>query len=245
MEERVQKFLANQGICSRRKAEEAILEGKVKVNGKVISELGTKIDPEVDNIEFEGKTVNGKIQKVYILLNKPIGYVTTVKDQFGRPTVMDLLQENSKKLEFSVVPVGRLDMYTSGALLLSNDGDFVYQLTHPKHEIDKTYQVTLKGKITQTEVEQLRNGVDIGDYITKPAQVRIMKIDEDKDISRVEIIIHEGKNRQVRRMCEAIGKKVLALHRSKIGNVSVKNLKIGKWCYLDDITIKNLISIKK
>lgn len=244
MEERVQKFLANQGICSRRKAEEAILEGKVKVNGKVISELGTKIDPEVDNIEFEGKTVNGKIQKVYILLNKPIGYVTTVKDQFGRPTVMDLLQENGKKLEFSVVPVGRLDMYTSGALLLSNDGDFVYQLTHPKHEIDKTYQVTLKGKITQTEVEQLRNGVDIGDYITKPAQVRIMKIDEDKDISRVEIIIHEGKNRQVRRMCEVIGKKVLALHRSKIGNINVKDLKLGQWRYLRKVEVEKLF-IKK
>lgn len=156
MEERVQKFLANQGICSRRKAEEAILEGKVKVNGKVISELGTKIDPEADNIEFEGKTVNGKIQKVYILLNKPIGYVTTVKDQFGRPTVMDLLQKKGKKLEFSVVPVGRLDMYTSGALLLSNDGDFVYRLTHPKHEINKTYQVTLKGKIAENEIEQLK-----------------------------------------------------------------------------------------
>ena len=156
MEERVQKFLANQGICSRRKAEEAILEGKVKVNGKVISELGTKIDPEADNIEFECKTVNGKIQKVYILLNKPIGYVTTVKDQFGRPTVMDLLQKKGKKLEFSVVPVGRLDMYTSGALLLSNDGDFVYRLTHPKHEINKTYQVTLKGKIAENEIEQLK-----------------------------------------------------------------------------------------
>ena len=240
MEERVQKFLANQGVCSRRKAEEAILAGKVKVNGKIISELGTKIDPEVDNIEFEGKTVNKAIQKVYILLNNPIGYVTTVKDQFGRPTVMDLLQEQGKKLKFSVVPVGRLDMYTSGALLLSNDGEFVYKLTHPKHEINKTYQVTLKGKITQIEVEQLRSGVDIGDYITKPAQVRIMKIDEEKNISRVEITIHEGKNRQVRRMCEAIGKKVLALHRSKIGNISVKDLKIGKWRYLKRSEIEEL-----
>lgn len=156
MEERVQKFLANQGICSRRKAEEAILAEKVKVNGKVVSELGTKINPDVDNIEFEDKIVNGKIQKVYILLNKPIGYVTTVKDQFGRPTVMDLLQEKGKKLAVSVVPVGRLDMYTSGALLLSNDGDFVYRLTHPKHEINKTYQVTLKGKITENEIKQLK-----------------------------------------------------------------------------------------
>ena len=245
MEEiRLQKYLAEAGITSRRKAEELILQGKVQVNGKIVTELGTKVEPGKDQICYLGKTVKLEDRKVYILLNKPIGYVTTVKDQFGRPTVMDLLQEKGKKLEFSVVPVGRLDMYTSGALLLSNDGDFVYQLTHPKHEIDKTYQVTLKGKITQTEVEQLRNGVDIGDYITKPAQVRIMKMDEDKDISRVELIIHEGKNRQVRRMCEAIGKKVLALHRSKIGNINVKDLKLGQWRYLRKVEVEKLF-IKK
>ena len=133
-------------------------------------------------------------------------------------------------------------MYTSGALLLSNDGDFIYKITHPKHEISKTYQVTLKGKIMPNEIEKLKNGVDIGDYITKPAQVRIMKIDEEKDISRIEIIIHEGKNRQVRRMCESIGKKVLALHRSKIGEISVKDLKLGTWRYLNKQEVKTLIS---
>lgn len=133
-------------------------------------------------------------------------------------------------------------MYTSGALLLSNDGDFIYKITHPKHEISKTYQVTLKGKIMPNEIENLKNGVDIGDYITKPAQVRIMKIDEEKDISRIEIIIHEGKNRQVRRMCESIGKKVLALHRSKIGEISVKDLKLGTWRYLNKQEVKTLIS---
>ncbi len=132
-------------------------------------------------------------------------------------------------------------MYTSGALLLSNDGDFIYKITHPKHEISKTYQVTLKGKIMPNEIEKLKNGVDIGDYITKPAQVRIMKIDEEKDISRIEIIIHEGKNRQVRRMCESIGKKVLALHRSKIGFLSVKDLKLGTWKYINEEDIKRLI----
>lgn len=238
MEERLQKFLANQGICSRRKAEEYILEGKVKVNGQVVTELGTKINPEKDKIEFNNKLVAIEVKKVYILLNKPIGFVSTVKDQFNRPTVMELL----KKVNENVVPVGRLDMYTSGALILSNDGDFIYQVTHPKHEINKTYQVTAKGKITNEEVENLRNGVDIGDYITKPAQVRIMKIDEEKNISRIEITIHEGKNRQVRRMCEAIGKKVLALHRSKIGDIEVKDLRLGEFRYLTNKEVKQILS---
>ncbi len=242
MEERLQKFLANQGVCSRRKAEQYILEGKVKVNGQVVTELGTKINTDVDKIEFNNKLISNETEKIYILLNKPIGYVTTVKDQFDRPTVMEFLKENGKPIKTKVVPVGRLDMYTSGALILSNDGDFIYQITHPKHEINKTYQVTVKGKITDSEIENLRSGVDIGDYITKPAQVRIMKIDEEKNISRIEITIHEGKNRQVRRMCESIGKKVLALHRSKIGNIDVKDLKLGRFRYLTDKEVKQLLT---
>lgn len=242
LEERLQKFLANQGICSRRKAEEEIIAGKVKVNGIVITELGTRIDTEKDEVMYEDKKVDNNIEKVYILLNKPIGYVTTVKDQFNRPTVMELLKEHGKKIKTSVVPVGRLDMYTSGALILSNDGDFIYEVTHPKHEIVKTYQVTLKGKITMEDVERLRQGVDIGGYVTRSAEVRIMKIDEQKDISRVEIKIHEGKNRQIRRMCEAIGKKVLALHRSKIGRINVKDLRIGEWRYLSLSEINRLIN---
>lgn len=243
MEERLQKFLANQGICSRRKAEQAILEGKVKVNNQVVTELGTKVDPETDEIKYEDKLVNIQTEKVYILLNKPIGYVTTVKDQFNRPTVMDLLKTHKNSLKTSVVPVGRLDMYTSGALILSNDGDFIFEVTHPKHEITKTYQVTLKGKITAEEVERLKQGVDIGEYITRPAEIRIMKIDEEKNISRIEVKIHEGKNRQIRRMCEAIGKKVLALHRSKIGNITVKDLKLGEWRYLKANELKDIIKI--
>lgn len=236
MEERLQKFLANQGICSRRKAEEYILQGRVKVNGQVVTELGIKINSQKDKVEFDGKLIVEEVKKVYILLNKPIGYVTTVKDQFNRPTVMELLKQNKT----SVVPVGRLDMYTSGALILSNDGDFIYKVTHPKHEINKTYQVTVKGKITNEEVDKLRSGVDIGDYITKPAQVRIMKINEEKNISRLEITIHEGKNRQVRRMCEAIGKSVLALHRSKIGDITVKDLKLGNWRYMTKLEVEQL-----
>ena len=149
---------------------------------------------------------------MYILLNKPIGYVTTVKDQFSRDTVLDLIKTNKR-----VVPVGRLDMYTSGAIILTNDGEFVYKVTHPKHEIDKTYNVTVKGIVTKEDIENLQKGVVIDEnYTTKEANARILKIDKEKDISRIEIKIHEGKNRQVRKMCEAINKKVLALHRSKI-----------------------------
>ena len=229
MEEiRLQKYLASCGIASRRKCEELILAGKIEVNGIIITELGTKIDPKFDEIRYNGKVVKPEDEYIYILLNKPIGYVTTAKDQFGRDTVLDLIKINKR-----IVPVGRLDMYTSGALILTNDGEFVNKLTHPKNEINKTYNATIKGKITKEEVQKLEKGVKIDeDYTTKPARVKILKIDEEKNISRIQITIHEGKNRQVRKMCEAIGKKVLALHRSKIGDIDVKDLKIGEWRYL-------------
>lgn len=234
---RLQKYLANCGIASRRKCEELILTGKVEVNGKVLTELGTKIDIDTDEIKYNGKIIKNEEEKVYILLNKPIGYVTTAKEQFGRDMVLDLVKINKR-----IVPVGRLDMYTSGALILTNDGDFVNKLTHPKNEINKTYNVTINGKITKEEVEILKNGVEIdNNYITKPAQVKILKIDEEKNISRIQIIIHEGKNRQIRKMCASIGKKVLALHRSKIGNIDVKNLKIGEWRYLSKKEVIDLI----
>ena len=236
MEERLQKYLAECGIASRRKCEEYILQGKVQVNGKTITELGVKVNPEKDKITFEGKNVKQEDKKVYILLNKPIGYVTTSDEQFGRDKVLDLV-----KVRERVVPVGRLDMYTSGALILTNDGDFVYKVTHPKHEITKTYTVTVKGIIQNEEVEQLKNGVKIDDYITRPAKVKILKTDEEKDISRLEITIHEGKNRQVRKMCESVGRKVIALHRSKIGNIGVKDIELGKWIYLKSFEVKTLI----
>lgn len=236
MEERLQKYLANCGVASRRKCEEYILQGKVKVNGEIVTELGTKINPEKDIIEFENKVVKESAKHVYILLNKPIGYVTTFDDQFGRDTVLDLV-----KVRERIVPVGRLDMYTSGALILTNDGDFVYKVTHPKHEIEKTYTVTVKGIVENSEVEQLRQGVKIEDYTTKPAKVKILKTDIEKDISRLEITIHEGKNRQVRKMCEAVGRKVLALHRSKIGDIGVKDIELGKWRYLNTKEVQQLI----
>lgn len=239
MEEvRLQKYMADRGIASRRKCEEYIIQRRVKVNGKMITQLGVKINPQTDTILFDNKTIQNKEkEKIYVLLNKPIGYVTTAKDQFQRDTVLDLLKGVKERL----VPVGRLDMYTSGALILTNDGDFIYQVTHPKHEIEKTYVATIKGKILPSEVEQLQKGVQIENYTTKPAKVKILKIDLEKDISRIEISIHEGKNRQVRKMCEAIGKKVMALHRSKIGNVNVKDLKVGQWRYMKASEISHIL----
>lgn len=234
-EERLQKFLANAGIASRRKCEELILDGKVEVNGVVVTELGTKVSRK-DFVKYNGKIVKPEEEKVYILLNKPIGYVTTAKDQFNRDTVLDLVKINKR-----IVPVGRLDMYTSGALILTNDGEFVNMLTHPRNEVNKTYNVTLRGFVENEDIQKLQNGVEIDDgYITKPAKVKILKIDKEKNISRVQITIHEGRNRQVRKMCEAINKKVLALHRSSIENIDLKNLKIGEWRYLTNKEIDNL-----
>ena len=238
MEEvRLQKYLANAGVCSRRKAEELILDGKIIVNGKIVTELGTKITPKLDKVMYNGKVVKEESKYVYILLNKPIGYITTSKEQFGRDSVMDLV-----KVKERIVPVGRLDMYTSGALILTNDGNFVYQVTHPKHEIDKTYTVTVKGIVTDEEVGRLRKGVKIDDYVTKEAKVKILKIESEKNQSRLEITIHEGKNRQVRKMCEAINHKVLALHRSKIAGIGVKDLSLGKWRYLNEREVAKILN---
>ena len=240
MEEvRLQKFLANQGVCSRRKAEEYISQGFVKVNGVTVTELGVKINPEKDEVVFKENKIGKSDTKVYILLNKPIGYVTTTKEQFGRNTVLDLVKVKEK-----VLPVGRLDMYTSGALILTNDGAFIYKVTHPKFEIEKTYNVTLKGVIAKEEKIKLENGVEIDDYTSGKAKVRILKTDTEKDISRIEITIHEGKNREVRKMCAALGKKVIALHRSKIEGIDVKDLKLGEWRYLTNKEVSRLLNKK-
>jgi len=241
MEEmRLQKFLAECGVASRRKCEQLIQQGKIKVNGVIVTELGTKVTPKKDTIIYNGKKLEIENNFVYILLNKPIGYVTTAKDQFNRDTVLDLI-----KIKQRIVPVGRLDMYTSGALLLTNDGQFVYKITHPKHEIEKTYNATVSGIVTNKDIEKLQQGVQIENYKTKPAKAKILKIDKEKNISRIQIIIHEGKNRQVRKMCEAIGKKVVALHRSKIGSIDVKDLELGKWRYLTTKEVQSLIQTNK
>lgn len=239
MEERLQKFIANSGFCSRRKAEEYITNGFVKVNGNTVRELGTKINPDKDEVMVKNQRIEKVNKKIYVLLNKPIGYVTTTKEQFGRDMVTDLINIKEKLL-----PVGRLDMYTSGALILTNDGEFIFKVTHPKYEIEKTYNVTIRGEITEDEIKKLRNGIQIDDYVSGKAKVKILKIDKEKGISRIEITIHEGKNREVRKMFSALDKKVLALHRSKIENISVKNLKLGEWRYLSASEVKSLMNVE-
>lgn len=199
----------------------------MKVNGKTVTELGTKITPGKDIVLLNGKKVE-KENKVYILLNKPVGYVTTVTDDRERKTVMELLDGVSEK----VVPVGRLDMFTSGLLLLSNDGDFIYKVTHPKHETTKTYIVKTRGIPSEKDLEKLRHGVKIEDYVTSPAKVELLLKDNTNDIARIWIQIHEGRNRQVRKMCEAIELSVIALKREGVGNLTCEGVEKGKWRYL-------------
>lgn len=232
---RLQKYLANCGVASRRKCEELISNGLVKVNGKVVTEMGTKINPDVDIVEFKEELHPEK--KIYILLNKPVGYVTTVSDEKDRPTVMSLLDGIKEK----VVPVGRLDMFTSGLLLLSNDGDFIYKVTHPKHETTKTYIAKTRGVPTQKDIDRLKTGIEIDDYITSPAKVNVLLVDNTNNISRIWIQIHEGRNRQVRKMCEAIGLSVIALKREGVGNLTCEGVEKGKWRYLTDDEVKEIM----
>lgn len=222
--ERIQKYIARCGVTSRRKAEELIKQGKVKVNGELIKDI-ILVDPERDIVEVNGKIIKPEEKKVYIMLNKPIGYVTTVKDEKGRRTVLDLIDVKER-----IYPVGRLDYDTSGLLILTNDGDFAYKLMHPSKEVDKVYIAEVEGIPTEKKLEMFRNGLKIEDYITSKAKIEILKIIDKNALVR--IVIHEGKNRQVRKMCEKIGHKVLKLKRVQIGKIKLGSLEVGKWRYL-------------
>lgn len=233
-EERLQKFLANSGVASRRQCEQYILQGRVSVNGEIVTQLGVKVTQN-DVIEFDNKVIKpiSKEEYVYIMLNKPLGYVTTVSDEQGRKTVLDLVDIDKR-----IVPIGRLDMYTSGLLLLTNNGDLVYELTHPKHEVSKTYEVSIDKDINNQELEMLRNPMDIDGYMTKGASVKIVERLPQKVL--LHITISEGRNRQVRKMIEKIDHRVLYLKRIAIGGLNMENLGLGKWKYLHDSDIKKI-----
>ncbi|WP_271813046.1 pseudouridine synthase [Clostridium beijerinckii] len=222
MEERLQKYLANCGVASRRKCEELIISGKIKVNGVIVNEVGIKIDPLKDMIEYNGKEIKKKEDKVYIMLNKPEGYISSVKDEKGRATILDIVKVNER-----IYPIGRLDYDSSGLLLLTNDGEIYNKIIHPRVEIIKRYVAVVKGEVTDKDKMKFEIGIDIGGYITAPAELKV--ISYDKGVSTIEIGIHEGKNRQIRKMCAAIHHDVLSLKRISIGEIKLGYLKRGEY----------------
>jgi 23S rRNA pseudouridine2605 synthase len=232
---RINKYIAEAGIASRRKADELIRQGKVKVNGAVLTQPGYDVQ-DSDEVVVAGTPIeHTEQQKVYYMLNKPAGCVTSVKDDRGRMTVMDFMQEVDER----IYPVGRLDYQTSGLLFLTNDGDFAYRLTHPKHEVGKTYLLRAEGSLNHRQLQRLRNGVDIGGFRTSPARVTVLKCNKHSTV--LEITIHEGKNRQIRRMLEAVGSRVIDLERISYGNIVLGHLKPGRFRKLNPSEVAYLM----
>lgn len=236
--ERLQKIIAASGLTSRRKAEELIKQGKVKVNGKIITELGVKVT-EKDQIEVNNNILS-KENKEYYLLNKPRGVITTTSDDKNRKTVIDLIDTNSR-----IYPVGRLDYDTTGALLLTNDGDFANIIMHPSCEFDKVYLAKLEGIIKGNEINKLKDGIILDNDLVKASRIKLKKINKEKNSSIVEITIHEGKNHQVKRMFESVGFPVEKLTRKRIGIFEIKNLKSGQYRKLTPKEIQIVYSYKK
>ena len=237
--ERLQKVIANLGFCSRRKAEELIAKGKVYVNGNLVTELGTKVDNK-DIIVVDGVTLDRQIRKEYYLLNKPRGYICSVNDEKGRKVVTDLIDTTER-----IYPVGRLDYDTTGVLLLTNDGDLTNILTHPSNEIEKTYLAIVEGVITTDEIYELIDGVVIDGVKVVPKRVKIKKKDNEKNRTKVEITIVEGRNHIVKKIFEKIGHPVNKLHREREGFLDVKNLQSGEYRYLTQDEVNKLKALKK
>ena len=234
MKERLQKIISASGMMSRRAAEELIAAGKVSVNG-VTAALGDKAEAGVDNILVDGKALPSSGEKLYIMLNKPRGYVCTLSDEKGRKNVSELVKDLGTRL----YPVGRLDMYSEGLLLMTNDGDFANRLMHPSHEVDKCYHTWVNGEDMGWAVELLRCPMEIDGYLTSPAQVDILELKGREAL--LAITIHEGRNRQVRKMCEAAGLKVTRLMRVSEGGVELGALKSGKWRRLTEEELDMLL----
>jgi 23S rRNA pseudouridine2605 synthase len=237
MEERLQKILAKAGIASRRRAEQLIRDGRIRINGQVVNAMGCKADPSLDTITCDGKPIDLE-QKFYILLNKPSGYVTTLSDPQGRPVVSDLVAD----IPLRLFPVGRLDLETEGALLMTNDGELGNAILHPRFEVNKTYEATVTGSPPLEKLKLLEQGIEIDGVKTRPAAVRVLQ--RRKDQTLVEIIIHEGKKRQVRKMFQAINHRVLHLTRTAYGNLRLGTLPSGKYRILAQNDLKKIFSGK-
>lgn len=231
---RLQKYMAEAGIASRRKSEELIAAGKVRVNGKV-AEIGDKINPRTDKVTVSGKKVVKSKKQVYIMLHKPRGFITTMHDEMDRKCVAELIADVPER----VYPVGRLDRESEGLLLLTNDGEFANALTHPSKHVPKTYRVTVRPDVTKEQLAAFENGIEIDGKMTLPAEVRVL----DKQEGRVvlEVVIYEGRNRQIRKMCEALGLEVARLKRTKIGSLKLGMLKPGEYRYLTEKEIHGLL----
>jgi len=236
--ERLQKVIANSGIASRRKAEELIKEGRVKVDGVVVTEMGTKVGSnnviEVDSVKISNE------EKVYFLLNKPRGVVTTSKDEYNRKTVVDLIECNKR-----IYPIGRLDYDTTGLIILTNDGEFANNIIHPKNKIDKTYLVKIDGILSVVDIMKLKKGVLIDGKKTHPAKVKVKKVDKKNGNSFIEIIIHEGRNHQIKKMIEAVGFNVLKLKREKIAFLDTKGLNSGDYRVLTPKEVAKLHALSQ
>ena len=228
--ERLQKLIARAGICSRREAENLILNGRVTIDGKIIRELGTKADLN-QKICVDGKPITICAEKIYLLLNKPRGYVSTAKDERGRKTILDLIDVSER-----VYPVGRLDLNSEGLLLLTNDGELTNALIHPRFEVKKTYRAKISGVLTEEKLNSLRAGIELDDGLTAPAEVRLI------EENLVEVTIHEGRNRQVRRMFAAVGCEVKSLRRIKFANLTLKGVGVGKY---RNLTAEEVAELKK
>jgi len=238
--ERLQKILSQAGVASRRLSEELIVQGRVQVNGKTVTELGTKADPGVDEIKVDGRRIPAETRKRYILMNKPRGYLTTRSDPRGRPTVLDLL----KGVREYVYPVGRLDYDSEGLLLLTNDGELAARLTHPRHEVDKVYEARVRGVPDAHTIERLEKGVTIDGRRTAPARVRLANPSDrrDADNTVVHLAIHEGRHRQVRKMFDAVGHPVMHLRRVKIGPIEDPRMPPGHW---RDLTPREVARLRR
>lgn len=239
MEQRLQKLLAAAGVASRREAEGLIASGRVQVDGQTVTELGVKVDPDKAKIAVDGKSVDLHPASIYILLHKPRGYTSTRRDPHATRVVTDLI----KGLAVAIYPVGRLDVDTDGLIILTNDGDFTFKMTHPRHQVPKTYRAEVAGLVSNEVLAHLTTGVFLDERLTSPAKVELVALNTIRQTSTVDIVIKEGRKRQVRRMLDAVAHPVVRLTRTKIGDIAIGRLRPGEWRFLSSEEVDKLLAM--